>query len=123
MGKASPAIAAFVGGEFSPQMDARSDVEKYAVAAHISQNMIALKQGPMMFRPGTAFVQPVKNSANRTWLRRFVFSQTQAFVLEFGDHYVRFYANHGPLLSTGNSPYNNATAYVLGNQVTSGGVT
>lgn len=123
MGRASPAIAAFDAGEFSPQMEGRIDIEKYPRAAHISQNYIALKQGPATFRQGTVYVQPVKTSTNRTWLRRFEFSQTQAFILEFGDKYVRFFTNHGPLLSTGNPAYNGATAYVLGNQVVVGGVT
>jgi hypothetical protein len=123
VGKASPAIAAFVGGEWAPQMEGRTDVEKYPVAAHIAQNMIALKQGPATFRQGTAYVQPVKNSANRSWLRRFEFSQSQAFILEFGDLYVRFYTLHGPLLTTGNPAYNAGNSYVLGNQVVSGGIT
>jgi hypothetical protein len=104
-------------------MEGRVDTEKYPIGTHIQQNFIPLKQGPATFRQGTAFVQPVKNSANRTWLRRFGFSQTQAFVLEFGGGYVRFYTNHGPLLSTGNAAYNGATAYVIGNQVTYGGIT
>lgn len=104
-------------------MEGRTDVEKYPRGCHISQNMIALKQGPSTFRPGTAYAQPVKNSANRTWLRKFEFSQTQAFQVEFGDRYVRFYTNHGPLLSTGNAAYNGATAYVAGNQVLLGGIT
>jgi hypothetical protein len=123
MGRASPALAAFNAGEWSPQMEGRVDVEKYPIAAHIGQNVISLKQGPATSRPGTAYVQPVKNSANKTWLRRFEFSETQAFVLEFGNQYIRFYTNHGPLLSTGNPAYNGATAYVVGNQVVSGGIT
>jgi hypothetical protein len=123
MGKASPAITAQNAGEWSPQTEGRVDNEKYIVASHIAQNFISLKQGPGTFRQGTAYVQPVKNSANRTWLVPFEYSQTQAFQLEFGDKYVRFYTNHGPLLSTGNAAYNGATAYVVGNQVLSGGIT
>ncbi len=122
MGKASPILAGFNGGEWAPQMEGRVDNERYVIAAHVQQNFLALKQGPAMFRPGTAFVQPVKNSANQTWLRRFEFSQTQAFVLEFGDKYVRFYTNHGPLLATGITAWSNATAYVLGNLALQGGV-
>jgi hypothetical protein len=121
--RASPAIAAFNAGEFSPQMEGRVDTEKYPIAAHIQQNFIPLKQGPSTFRPGTAYVQPVKNSAQRSWLVRFEFSFTQAFILEFGGGYVRFYTNHGPLLATGTAAYNGATAYVPGNLVTSGGLT
>jgi hypothetical protein len=123
VGRASPAVAAFDAGEFSPQMEGRIDIEKYPRAAHIQQNFIALKQGPSTYRQGTAYVQPVKNSANRTWLRKFEFSTTQAYQIEFGDGYVRFYVNHGPLLSQGNPAYNNAASYVLGNQVVSGGIT
>lgn len=123
MGKASPAIVGFDAGEWSPQMEGRVDVEKYPVATHIQQNFLPLKQGASTFRPGTAYVQPVQTSANRTWLVRFEFSQTQAFVLEFGSGYVRFFTLHGPLLTTGNAPYNPASAYVLGNQVVQGGIT
>lgn len=124
MGRASPALAAFNAGEFAPQMEGRVDNEKYAIAVHIGQNYISLKQGPATFRQGTAFVQPVKNSAaGKVWLRAFEFSATQAFVLEFGGGYVRFYTNHGPLLSTGNPAYNGATPYIVGNQVVSAGIT
>lgn len=122
MGRASPALAAFNKGEVSPQCEGRVDQEFYAIASHIGQNFISLKQGPAMFRPGTAFVQTVK-SQSRIWLQRFEFSQTQAFVIEFGGGYCRFYTNHGPLLSTGNAAYNAGTAYVVGNQAVFGGIT
>lgn len=111
MGKASPAIAAQNAGEWSPQMEGRTDVEKYPIASHIGQNFISLKQGPATYRPGTVFVQPVKNSNVRTWLVRFEFSQTQAFQLEFGDQYVLFYTNDGPLLTTGNVLYEIVSPY------------
>jgi hypothetical protein len=104
-------------------MEGRVDTEKYPIATHIQQNFIALKQGCSTYRPGTAYVQPVKVSAQRAWLVRFEFSFTQAFVLEFGGGYVRFYTNHGPLLSQGNAAYNGATAYVIANQVVQGGIT
>jgi hypothetical protein len=123
VGRASPALVGFSAGEFAPQMEGRIDVEKYGVAAHIAQNFLILKQGPAQFRSGTAFAQATRNSANRSWLRRFEFSQTQAFILEFGDKYVRFYTNHGPLLAIGVAAWNAATAYVLGNLVTYLGVT
>jgi hypothetical protein len=124
VGKASPAIAAFVSGEWSPQMEGRVDTERYPNAAHIASNFVILKQGPAVFRPGTAYVQQVK-SPSRAWLKRFEFSQTSgnSFVIEFGGGYCRFYTDHGPLLSTGNPAYNGGTAYVIGNQVVSGGIT
>jgi hypothetical protein len=123
MGKASPAIVAFNAGELSPQMEGRVDVDqKYPLGCHIQQNFIPLKQGPAIFRPGSAYVATSKTQSAPVQLVRFEFSQTQAFVLEFGDRYVRFYTNHGPLLITGVGAYNGATAYVLGNTVLSGGI-
>ena len=117
MGRASPAIGAFNAGEFSPHMEGRTDTEKYPLASYIQQNFIALKQGPATFRQGSAYVQPVRDPQNQTWLRHFEYSQTQAFMLEFGDGYVRFYSNHGPVLATGVAPYDPAVPYVLGNLV------
>lgn len=119
-GRGSPAIVAFNAGEFSPQMEGRVDQEHYTLGAHIQQNFIPLKQGPSMRRPGTACVQPVKNSANRSWLKRFEFSQTQAYVLEFGHQYVRFYTLHGPVITTA-AAYNGGTSYVIGNLVLQAG--
>lgn len=124
MGKAAPAIVAFNAGELSPQMEARVDVEqKYPLGCHIAQNFLLLKQGPAQFRPGTAYVAQAKNSAKRVWIRRFEFSQTQAFVLEFGDGYLRFYTNHGPLLAQGIAAWNAATAYNPGDLAVQGGIT
>jgi hypothetical protein len=124
VGRASPALAAFNAGEFAPQMEGRTDVEKYAIACHIQQNFIALKQGPSTFRQGTAYVQPVKNSANKTWLQRFEFSQTQAFVLEFGGNYCRFYTLHGPelILISSVAGWSSSSLYAQGAAVSEGGV-
>ena len=81
-------------------MEGRTDEEKYPLGTHIQQNFLPLKQGPSMFRPGSAYVTQVKDSQVRTWLVPFEFSQSQAFQIEFGDQYCRFYTNHGPVLYT-----------------------
>src|SRR5690606_20218209 len=86
------------------------------------EGFVPLVQGPLQRRPGTRFVQPVKDETKRAWLRRFEFSATQAFVLEFGDRYIRFYANHGPVLVAGVSAWDNATDYTVGDLVEDGGV-
>jgi hypothetical protein len=41
---------------------------------------------------------------------RFEFSEDQAFILEFGNQYIRFYTNHGVVVS-GGSPYEISTPY------------
>jgi len=110
MPKASPILAAFNAGELSPYLDGRVDLNKYTSGCKKLRNFIPTVQGPAMRRSGTRFVNEVKSSANRTWLVRFEFSETQAYILEFGNQYIRFYTNHGVVLS-GGSPYEISSPY------------
>jgi hypothetical protein len=110
MPKASPLRSSFNAGELSPLMDGRPDVAKYANGCSTMLNFIPSVQGPAVRRAGTRFVSEVKASANRTWLATFEFNNTQAYVLEFGHQYIRFYTNHGQLLSSG-SVYEISTPY------------
>jgi hypothetical protein len=61
-------------------------------------------------RPGTYYVAAAKTNSANVRLKRFEFSTTQAYILEFGDSYIRFYADRGQLLN-GGSPYEVATTY------------
>lgn len=112
MPKASPLRSSFNAGELSPLMAGRPDVAKYANGCELLENFIPSVQGPAVRRAGTRFVSEVKNSANRTWLARFEFNTAQAYVLEFGDQYIRFYTNHGVLLS-GGLPYEIVSPYAI----------
>ena len=110
MSKASPIQTSFNAGELSPALEGRVDLGKYASGCKRLENFIPMIQGPARRRSGTRFVEEVKNSSNRTWLVRFEFSETQAYILEFGDQYIRFYTNHGQVLS-GGSTYEIASPY------------
>ena len=110
MSKASPIQTSFNAGELSPALEGRVDLGKYASGCKKLENFIPMVQGPIRRRSGTRFVEEVKNSANRTWLIRFEFSETQAYILEFGNLYIRFYTNHGQVLS-GGSAYEIASPY------------
>lgn len=99
--KATPIQTAFNAGEFAPELAGQVNFEKYAKACSRLENFIPLVQGPARRRGGTRFVQEVKDSTDRTWLTRFEFNTEQAYILEFGDLYVRFYTDNGPLLETG----------------------
>lgn len=110
MAKASPLLSSFNGGEFSPALEGRVDLGKYQSACKQMVNFIPMVQGPARRRSGTRFVEEVKDSSDRTWLIRFEFSESQAYILEFGDQYIRFYTNHGQVLS-GGSPYEIASPY------------
>lgn len=112
MPKASPLRSSFNAGELSPLMAGRPDVAKYANGCELLENFIPSVQGPAVRRAGTRFINEVKDSTDRTWLARFEFNTAQAYVLEFGDQYIRFYTNHGVLLS-GGVPYEIASPYAI----------
>ncbi len=91
MSKSSPLTGNFNAGELSPMLGARVDFQKYPSGASILENFIPTVQGPIERRGGTRFVNEVKSSALRVLLQPFEFSVTQAYMLEFGNYYVRFY--------------------------------
>lgn len=122
MGRASPIQNSFNAGEFSPRLEGRTDIAKYGAACKLLEGFVPLIQGPAQRRGGFRYVAEVKNSAERTWLVRFEFNTQQAYQLEFGNGYVRFFANHGQVIVTGVAAYNGATAYVVGDLVSSAGI-
>src|ERR1043165_716940 len=91
MGKASSIQTTYNAGELSPLIDGRVDFNKYPNGASIMENMIPTVQGPIRRRGGTRFVHEVKDSSKRVFLQEFQFSVSQAYILEFGDLYIRFY--------------------------------
>lgn len=113
MGKAAPALSNCNAGELSPDFAARVDNEKYPVGCSLLQNFIPRIQGPARRRPGSRFVEPVKDSTQRVWLRKFIFSQDQSYQIEFGPGYCRFYTNHGQVQS-GGAPYEIVSPYTVG---------
>ena len=110
--RASPILNAFNAGEFSPDLEGRTDLSKYPQALKLSENFLQLVQGPAERRGGSRYVQPLKDESKRAWLVKFEFSASQCFMLEFGDQYVRFYSNHAPVLLAG-VPYEIASPYLL----------
>lgn len=112
MPKASPIYCQLNAGELSPYLEGRVDVGKYPNGLQICENFIPLVQGPAQRRAGTRNVASVKDHADRTWLVPFVFSATDAWILEFGDGYIRFYTNRGQVQS-GMSPYEIVSPYAL----------
>lgn len=123
--KVSPIITATNAGELGPDIDGRIDLAKFSQGSKLSENFLHLVPGPARRRGGTRFIEEVKNSDDRGWLIEFEFSATQAFALEFGDGYVRFYTKvgnvRGRLLATG-ATYDPSDQYVVGDLVIHGGI-
>ncbi len=112
MARSTPIINSFAGGEISPQLDARSDIQWYRSSCRRLENMIPRAQGGALRRGGTRYIAEVRDSAKRTALLPFEFSTQQAYVIEAGDLYFRFYKDKGQILS-GGVPYEVASPYAL----------
>jgi|DEB0MinimDraft_10_1074344.scaffolds.fasta_scaffold00353_5 hypothetical protein len=83
----------FNAGEISPRLYARSDVNKYSNALETLTNARVLPHGPVVRRNGTKYIAEVKDSSSQVRLVKFQYSQDDAFILEFGNQYIRFYTN------------------------------
>ena len=81
-------------------MYGRVDAERYKTGLATCLNYVPTLQGALTRRPGTAFVSEVKTSSKATRVVRFEFSTTQAYILEFGDQYLRFYRNNALITAT-----------------------
>lgn len=117
MPRTTPILTNFTAGEISPLLAGRVDVSRYFNATRQQQNMVSLPQGPAVRRPGTQFIARIKNSAVPARLLPFEFSTEQAYVLEFGPTYARFYKDGGRIETTG-TPVELATPYLAGELAT-----
>lgn len=118
------AIVSFNGGELSPEIDARTDIEKYPAGCRRLENMIPVKYGGAKKRPGLEYVYDgttAPNGRTTTTVRMipFIYSKTVAYVIEVGDRYMRFYFG-GEILEDEDSnevwiatPYDEASIFQL----------
>ena len=95
MARANALMPAFNAGEFSPRMVARVDLAQYRFAGETFENLLLLQQGGFMRRPGTRYVNAVKTESLKSRLLGFVFSTVQAYAIEAGNNYFRFYKDLG----------------------------
>ncbi|WP_435310643.1 hypothetical protein [Primorskyibacter sedentarius] len=95
MAKAKPIQNNFTSGEFSPRLNGRSEISKYSNAVAVLENFKVYAHGGISRRQGSRFVAPVKDHNQRIGLYPFVFNDEQAYILEFGDFYMRIYRNGG----------------------------
>ena len=103
MPKAAVAQTGFTTGEVSPLCYGVFDNPRYKKGLEIGLNYIPTLQGPLTRRPGTKYLTNVKDSANPPVFIPFQFSASQNYILEFGDQYIRFFANNGQLITVGTS--------------------
>lgn len=82
----------FTAGELSPRMKGRGDVARYQNGAETIENGIVVVHGGVVRRQGTRYLATAKLSGDRdVRLIRYVYAVDQAYVLEFGHLYIRFF--------------------------------
>lgn len=87
--KTSIVTTNFTGGELSPSLQGRTDLEKFQASAKTLSNFVILKQGGITGRPPTVYKGSVKTASDTPRLIPFVYSSTTAYLLEFGNQYMR----------------------------------
>lgn len=81
----------FTGGEISPRLYGRPDLAKYADSLKRARDVVVMQHGGIRGRPGTDYLGEVKDSSKATRLVPFVRDQDNAYVIEMGDGYARFW--------------------------------
>ena len=89
----------FTAGEIAPRLFGRVDIGKYKNGCELLENGTVLTQGGIYRRSGNRFVLEVKDSSKLTRVKDFEFSTEQAYVIEIGNLYFRFYKNRGRISS------------------------
>jgi hypothetical protein len=104
-------LNSFNAGELSPYLEGRTDLEKYYSGCKTLENFLVLSYGGAQRRPGSVYIGPVKNQAAATRVISFEYSTTQAYIIEMGNLYMRFYRDQGRI-QTGATPAQITTPYV-----------
>jgi hypothetical protein len=109
--RADVSINSFAAGEVSPRMKGRTDHEKYFIGADTMLNMVPLPQGGATRRPGTELSDFVYDQSSPPRLIPFTFSVIQAYMLEFGQGYIRVFMDGSPVLYAGGEYVTISTPY------------
>jgi hypothetical protein len=85
---AQPALS---GGELSPTLYGRVDLERYGESLALCENFVVNPHGGVYNRPGTRYIGTTKEQSQYVRLIAFVPSTAEQYVLEFGPLYLRIY--------------------------------
>ena len=90
-------LNSFNSGEISPLLEGRVDVKKYYSGCRTLENMVVLPHGGVVKRPGSQYIASAKIATQTCRLIPFEFSTEQAYILELGNEYMRFYKDGGQI--------------------------
>ena len=111
--KASALFPALNGGELSPLLIARVDLQKFGIACRSLTNFLPLPEGPIARRPGFQHIGSTGPLANSpSWLVPFVFGRLDAWMLELNGSGMRFWRQGGLVETSPGVPYVVATSWI-----------
>lgn len=87
----------FTAGELSPRLRGRVDLAKYYNGCQTLENFLIFPHGGITRRPGTRFVAAAKYADRPCRIMPFQFSTVQAYALEVGDGYIRFFKDQAQI--------------------------
>lgn len=90
-------LVSFNAGELSPQVDARSDVDKYRAGCRTLENMIPRIYGTAERRPGTKYIDTCNGVARDI---PFIYSNTISYICLLEDQKMYFYYDGGRVLDS-----------------------
>lgn len=76
-------------------MYGRVDLQQYFVGLELGVNTLVRPYGLIMARPGSEFIAPAKFDDKKARLIEFIFNEADAFMIEMGEFYFRFFTLGG----------------------------
>lgn len=107
MAKLSLIQTNFTAGELSPRLMGRVDIARYQNGAKRLENALVAVQGGVMRTWGTEYIQATRYSDKKVRLIPYVFNREQAYMVEFGDKYIRVFKDNQQTAEL-ESPYTEA---------------
>lgn len=104
MVKVNSTINSFTSGVLSPWLKGRIDIDAYNKGAGQIINCLGRPFGGILRRPGFTYIGETKTTGS-TRLIPFVFSITQAFIIELGVGYIRFWKDGSLIETVPDTPY------------------
>ena len=102
----------FTAGELSPRLYGRVEIDRYHNGAKVLENVVIYVHGGVARRPGLAYLARAKHDNKRAVLIPYVFNDSQAYMLEVGDAYIRVFTSDGQQVQASPGvPYEVPTTY------------
>lgn len=111
MPKLQTIVTNFTAGEFSPRLRGRVDLEKYNASARLLENCVVLRHGGVTARPSRDYLGEIKDSSKTGRIIPFIYSRTDAYIIELGDQVARVWKNGARVESSPGVAYEFATPW------------